>query len=618
MRSGEIGLIKTVLGILSLYRVLPCKGKEKLETITDKYSGLIPVLPLLEVDSLFRELFQPLRGKLPAGRKFLLNMKTAGPNFKPAILGAAADAYSHAQHRLLLYPIQVLSTFFESEIHNQLREEIHVVKNWKPLQEFKLGKLATKVEAAGKIRVFAILDVWSQSVLEPMHTHIFEILKRIPNDGCFDQLLPLDRLMKKGHKDIYSFDLSAATDRFPITLQAQLLTKLYNSEVANAWVSLLKNRDYHYKQSIYNYAVGQPMGALSSWGVFSLTHHFVVQYCARQAGWKTWFDEYALLGDDIVIANKQVADIYLFTMTKVFGVEINISKSLISNNGTAEFAKHLVTRDCNYTPVGPKNVSQSLRTFANFPSLLRDFISKGGFVGKSELEKLFNTLSYDIVKVSKKNLTSLLWVLIGPFGFINTRVNVGIGQVLPAEYSITPYSMKMRNLTYALDWLIVPIKEAIRKDYHKAWEQACDKTSSTIWAYRNLTTAKGFESTNLSVVVRGDIRSLDLADRDIFKLPSYRGLLLSSAEALLDLTSKEVPELNWPYSLSFEDGLIYMLKNIKFPTPEDNCLVQPRVERPRYRQTNINFFKEVRKNLVNLLHEHEVERRRQMEEDDLE
>jgi hypothetical protein len=97
-----------------------------------------------------------------------------------------------------------------------------------------------------------------------MHTHIFEILKRIPNDGCFDQLLPLDRLMKKGHKDIYSFDLSAATDRFPITLQAQLLTKLYNSEVANAWVSLLKNRDYHYKQSIYNYAVGQPMGALSS------------------------------------------------------------------------------------------------------------------------------------------------------------------------------------------------------------------------------------------------------------------------------------------------------------------------------------------------------------------
>jgi hypothetical protein len=129
MRSGEIGLIKTVLGILSLYRVLPCKGKEKLETITDKYSGLIPVLPLLEVDSLFRELFQPLRGNLPAGRKFLLNMKTAGPNFKPAILGAAADAYSHAQHRLLLYPIQVLSTFFESEIHNQLREEIHVVKN---------------------------------------------------------------------------------------------------------------------------------------------------------------------------------------------------------------------------------------------------------------------------------------------------------------------------------------------------------------------------------------------------------------------------------------------------------------------------------------------------------
>lgn len=129
MKSGDLAVIKTVLGILSLFRVLPCKGKEKLSTITDQYTGLIPILPHVEVDSIFRELFYPLKGSLPKGRKFLLNLKTAGPNFKPAILGAPYDAYSHALNKVLLYPIQVLSTYFESEIHTQLRDEIHVVKD---------------------------------------------------------------------------------------------------------------------------------------------------------------------------------------------------------------------------------------------------------------------------------------------------------------------------------------------------------------------------------------------------------------------------------------------------------------------------------------------------------
>jgi hypothetical protein len=32
-----------------------------------------------------------------------------------------------------------------------------------------LGQLALKKEAAGKIRVFAMVDVWTQSVLKPLH-----------------------------------------------------------------------------------------------------------------------------------------------------------------------------------------------------------------------------------------------------------------------------------------------------------------------------------------------------------------------------------------------------------------------------------------------------------------
>jgi len=142
--------------------------------------------------------------------------------------------------------------------------------------------------------------------------------------------------------------------------------------------------------------------------VFSLTHHVIIQYCAAQAGFRSWFDDYALLGDDVVIANKDVADIYRYTMVEILGVEINMSKSLISNNGTAEFAKQLVSGTINYSPVGAKNIAQSLKSFANFPSLLRDYISKGGIVDNAGLQRLIGSLGYNISKVSHKNLTSLL------------------------------------------------------------------------------------------------------------------------------------------------------------------------------------------------------------------
>jgi hypothetical protein len=63
---------------------------------------------------------------------------------------------------------------------------------------------------------------------------MFDILSGIKQDGCFDQGRPLDLLMAKGYKDLYSFDLSAATDRLPIDIQVQVLSRIYNPRVAEA------------------------------------------------------------------------------------------------------------------------------------------------------------------------------------------------------------------------------------------------------------------------------------------------------------------------------------------------------------------------------------------------
>jgi hypothetical protein len=83
------------------------------------------------------------------------------------------------------------------------------------------------------------------------------------------------------------------------------------------------------------------MGAYSSWGMLALTHHFLVQASAKRAGWKGWFNEYRVLGDDIVIWNRDVSLKYLNIMEEI-GVGISFAKSLESCNGSFEFAKRYV------------------------------------------------------------------------------------------------------------------------------------------------------------------------------------------------------------------------------------------------------------------------------------
>jgi len=72
--------------------------------------------------------------------------------------------------------------------------------------------------------------------------------------------------------------------------------------------------------------------------MLALTHHTIVQVAAQRAGVTGLFQDYALLGDDICIGDSLVAQQYLLIMRDL-GVEINLSKSLISENSVSEFAK---------------------------------------------------------------------------------------------------------------------------------------------------------------------------------------------------------------------------------------------------------------------------------------
>jgi hypothetical protein len=179
----------------------------------------------------------------------------------------------------------------------------------------------------GKIRVFAMLDYWSQSALRGLHEFLLGLLGslnrgRVRLDGTFDQGETVQYLLDScsSGRRFYSFDLSAATDRFPVWAQQSLMKVLFGEMVAYYWRALLVGRGYAYPAvrpgkaagqfsdlltvpysrsapegaealgPLY-YAVGQPMGAHSSWAAFTLAHHMVVQWAANRVGKKEWFED---------------------------------------------------------------------------------------------------------------------------------------------------------------------------------------------------------------------------------------------------------------------------------------------------------------------------------------
>jgi hypothetical protein len=253
------------------------------------------------------------------------------------------------------------------------------------LTEKPCGKLSLKEEAAGKVRVFAMVDPITQWLLAPLHKFLFSILKTVPMDGTFNQLKPVFRLFKTpGIKSYFSLDLSSATDRLPISIQSLLLTNLIPTpgwDFGKIWADILVNRTYWLSSKEYDvdqgfrYSVGQPMGALSSWAMLAYSHHFIVQVAAWKAGHPryTLFRKYAVLGDDLVIADWKVAKSYLKILHTI-GVECGLHKSILSHNGSGiEFAKSTFVDKVNVSPISFKELQVALSDLSAWSAFIKKF-----------------------------------------------------------------------------------------------------------------------------------------------------------------------------------------------------------------------------------------------------
>lgn len=103
--------------------------------------------------------------------------------------------------------------------------------------------------------------------------------------------------------------------------------------------------------------------------MLALTHHLLVQIASLRVGYTTWFEDYAVLGDDVVIADVAVAQAYKEVMAHL-GVDINMSKSVVSSTGVCEFAKKLLVSGKEFGPYGVKELFEFIRGPRHFKELV--------------------------------------------------------------------------------------------------------------------------------------------------------------------------------------------------------------------------------------------------------
>jgi hypothetical protein len=218
-------------------------------------------------------------------------------------------------------------------------------------------------------------------------------------DGTYDhqsQSSIVAQATKEG--PVWSYDLTAATDRLPLNIQSCVMEFL-DKEIGEIWTKILKSMIFYYKGKGYKYTVGQPMGLYSSWASMAMTHHFIIQYCSYQLGRKSVFLKYSVLGDDVAIWDKQVAEKYE-NLISLLGVSISKSKSYVpglTGPYKGEFAKRLFYDGEEISGISASVLNEGLKSYWNFPEM-RTFLILHGL---AEMERTPISRVVEVLKLKQ-------------------------------------------------------------------------------------------------------------------------------------------------------------------------------------------------------------------------
>lgn len=273
------------------------------------------------------------------------------------------------------------------------------------------GVVHCRVQRNGKARFFYAAPHWAQAVLYPWAQGLYSWLKALPQDYTHDQEKGARQVQKwireqeqeTGTAEVWSIDLSSATDRMPLALTNWVLRNLQPKERSTPnwamWcstfglLSRLQAENGFRAGHCIQWKVGQPLGLVASFAAFAITNHYLARLAHELCAMTVKDDSYAIVGDDIVFKHAAPAKAYSKMLTAL-GVEVSTEKSL--KGRLAEFVGRLITAD---------DIEFKLK-FESVPSL-RTLRSRIDLIGPRALKMFKPSLMRDLIAMFPTSRTPL-------------------------------------------------------------------------------------------------------------------------------------------------------------------------------------------------------------------
>lgn len=332
------------------------------------------------------------------------NYKKKGPSGKPKLESAPEEAILLLKDKSLSQPFRVicsalgvsyLISYMEALV-SQTRAKVPDDSN-ENLKEAKLRKLVTVADSGFKTRIVAIVDFWSQLVLEPIRHYVQLVTKklyvntdfRVNQDRGVKSMVEFQRkcLNKEkigSHelniKYLKFYDFSSWTDRYHRDLQKIVMCKLFGPKLAQAWAQLTVHCAWSvpFFNRTVKYGQGQGMGTNGSFDIATLTDHLFINFMYSDIYVSNQFigeSVYGKVGDDLWIYDPEDKVPYLY---EKINLPINMSKSKLYGElgSIAEFCSRTFINGIDSSRISPKLISKS-KDFRYLPLLLSYCASRG-------------------------------------------------------------------------------------------------------------------------------------------------------------------------------------------------------------------------------------------------
>lgn len=332
-----------------------------------------------------------------------------GPSKQGALLSWRSDLWN-------LHPdmLETIVTLAEQLSDDKFRSRVNRLLNEiGPQSPAPTSRLQVFPAPGGKTRIIAIYDYWSQRVLKSLHKAIFNNLPKIESDCTYGHESAAEWLktLPKG-TEVFSFDLTAATDRIPMWIHRCVLreTLVHEQRVLIPLIEKILLREFSLSWDMtkrVTYNCGQPMGAYGSWALLAYSHHAIARYCGCTSA------DYRIIGDDIVI--KGMSGKRYREFMKMISVSISENKSIVSRRSfksvVGEVAKRLIRDGQEISPPTANLLRKAKADWRIGPVLLEDLVRRGWYPLEQHPVAAFLNHFY-----SKKWARNVVSVLTFPYG----------------------------------------------------------------------------------------------------------------------------------------------------------------------------------------------------------